>query len=434
MLPTPETSYSRNVMPSATTIILAGGEGSRLFPLTQSRCKPAVTFAGRYRIIDVAISNSINSSIHEIYIISQFLATTLNNYIANTYLSKPFPKAQIQILSPDATDGRKGLYAGTADAIRKNLNFFANSSSEYFIILSGDQLYTMDLSKLLSFAHERDADLTIATLVVGKEEAKRMGVMKIDNSYQITDFYEKPKTNELLNRFALPKDLALNHGISAHPSFLGSMGIYVFKKQALLNLLKEDPREDFGKHLIPTQLEKGKTFAYTFQGYWEDIGTITSFYEANLRLASANTSCLDLYNENYPIYTASYNLPSARVSNTRVSDSIICDGSIIHADEITNSMIGIRSQIHEGTVIKDSIIMGNQHYLPQTTFTSPIPFSIGKNCHIQKAIIDEHCQIGNNVKLLNKSNIRNFDGEQYYIRDGIIIVPAGTRLQDGFSI
>jgi glucose-1-phosphate adenylyltransferase len=413
---------------SASAIILAGGEGNRLFPLTQFRCKPAVSFGGRYRLIDVAVSNSINSSISDIYIISQFLAPTLNNYISNAYISKASHRTQIRLLSPDATLGRKGLYEGTADAIRKNIETLLQSSSQYFIILSGDQLYTMDLNHMLSFAVEKDADLVIAALPVGKEEAKRMGVMKINPSFHIMDFFEKPKTNTLLEPFQLPAEAALSR------EYLGSMGIYVFKREALINLLKEDAREDFGKHLIPSQLEKGKTFAYIFDGYWEDIGTITSFYEANLRLTK-NHTCLDLYNERNPIYAEHHHLPPARLINTRVSESSICDGSVLEASEIIHSMIGIRSHIKAGTKIVDSIIMGNQRYSPLADECKICtPFSIGQNCHIEKAIIDEHCIIGNNVRLINADKVKNFDDKDFFIRDGIIIIPSGTYLPDGFTI
>lgn len=415
--------------PSVSAIILAGGEGSRLFPLTQFRCKPAVTFGGRYRIIDVAVSNAINSSITDIYIISQFLAPTLNNYIASTYISRSAPRAQIHLLSPDASLGRKGLYEGTADAVRKNIDTILQSGSQYVVILSGDQLYTMDLSDMLSFAIKKNADLTIATIPVNKEDAKRMGVLKVDPTLQIIDFFEKPKSAQALEQFQIPAEMNYSQ------EYLGSMGIYIFKKEALALLLKEDTREDFGKHLIPTQMQKGKTFAYIFNGYWEDIGTITSFYEANLRLTK-NSTCLDLYNERYPIYTQQLHLPSPRLINTKVSDSIICDGSIIEASDITNSMIGIRSYIKKGTKIVDSIIMGNQRYspLPEELKLSTFPFSIGENCRIEKAIIDEHCVIGNNVSLTNLEKIKNHDSENYFIRDGIIIIPAGTHLPDNFTI
>ena len=420
--------WQHKPLSSVSAIILAGGEGNRLFPLTQFRCKPAVTFGGRYRIIDVAVSNAINSSITEVYIISQFLAPTLNNYIANTYISRSSHRAQIRILSPDATLGRKGLYEGTADAVRKNLKTILQSPSKYFVILSGDQLYTMDLSDMLSFAIKKNADLTIATIPVNREEAKRMGVMKVNPSLQITNFFEKPKSTEILEEFQNPAEIGSSN------EYLGSMGIYIFKKEALLELLKEDRREDFGKHLIPTQMGKGKTFAYIFNGYWEDIGTITSFYEANLRLTK-NSTCLDLYNERYPIYTEHFHLPSPRLISTKVSDSIICDGSIIEASNITNSMIGIRSHIKKGTKIIDSIIMGNQRYSPlqEETKFSASPFSIGENCHIEKTIIDEHCLIGNNVTLSNPDKIKNYDAKEYFIRDGIIIIPAGTHLPDNFA-
>ncbi|MBM3200788.1 MAG: glucose-1-phosphate adenylyltransferase [Chlamydiae bacterium] len=410
---------------SASAIILAGGQGSRLFPLTQHRCKPAVMFGGRFRLIDVAVSNSLNSSITEIFVISQFLAPTINGYVKKAYTDIKRQNHKIHILSPQQDQGESSLYLGTADAIRKNIDILQNSTNEYFVILSGDQLYTMDIGDALNFAKKTDADLVIATLLVDQEDAERMGVMKISKTHEIVDFFEKPQSPEILGKFHLEESF------SKEKPYLGSMGIYIFKRETLLHLLQEDPREDFGKHLIPTQMQKGKTYAYIFNGYWEDIGTISSFYEANLKLLKKDTP-FDLYNERYPIYGEKLHLPPAKIINTKVLDSTICDGSVVESSEIKDSLIGIRSHIKSGTKIVSSIIMGNQQYSSDDQKTSP--YSIGSNCHIEKAIIDEHCVIGNNVKLVNEKNIKHLDAKEYFIRDGIIIVAAGTYLPDGFCI
>jgi len=411
----------------AATVIMAGGQGTRLFPLTQTRCKPDISFAGRYRLIDVPISNSLNSNVNNIFVISQFFASTLNKHISATFSSDPLHGGKIELLSPEETPLKKVWYEGTADAVRKNLPHLLKLPAEYYIILSGDQLYHMNLLDMLNFAKEQDADLTIATLAVKESDAKRMGVMKIDKKKYITQFFEKPTDTQTLNLFK--NDLE-----DTDKQYLASMGIYIFKRSALVKLLNEDPREDFGKHLIPTQIaKKQKTAAYIFDGYWEDIGTIRSFYEANLALTKSDT--LDLYNENAPIYAQTINLPSARLKDTLVHDSIICDGSIIGAKEISDSLIGMRSQIHENTIIKKSIVMGHQFYHPPKLKENIYPksFSIGKNCLIQNSIIDEHTQIGDNVKLINEQNLEHYDGKYLCVRDGIIVVPSGKTIPNNYT-
>ncbi|MBI5274228.1 MAG: glucose-1-phosphate adenylyltransferase [Chlamydiales bacterium] len=410
----------------AATIILAGGQGTRLFPLTQTRCKPDVSFAGRYKLIDIPISNSINAKISKIFVISQYFASDLNNHIASTFHAGALTSEKIEMLSPEETPLKKSWYQGTADAVRKNLSHFLHLPIEYFIILSGDQLYNMDLIDMLEFTKEKDAELTIATIPVKEKEARRMGIMKINKNHLITDFYEKPSDIKVLKKFKV-KDAK-----DPERCYLGSMGIYIFKKDTLIHLLNTDLREDFGKHIIPTQIKTGKkTAAYTYHGYWEDIGTVESFYEANLSLTT--TSCgLDLYNEQSPIYAQNINLPSAFVKNTRVTDSIICDGSIINAKEITHSLIGLRSRIMEGTIIQDSIVIGNPSYTSSLPTQDPHDYFIGKNCIIKKAIIDEQTQIEDNVSLTNEKHIMHYDSDHLYVRDGIIVIPAGTHLPKNF--
>jgi glucose-1-phosphate adenylyltransferase len=409
------------------TIILAGGEGRRLQPLTQMRCKPAVNFAGRYRIIDIAISNAINARYKDIFILSQFLADSLNNYLINTYGDLKLLGANLKILSPKKTEEQNIWYQGTADAVRKNLKTLLKHPAEYFIILSGDQLYNMNLNEFLQFAKEKDADLTIATIPINQNEAKRMGVMKIHPSFEITDFFEKPQDPQTLLKFALAPEIAAKHNALSDLSFLGSMGIYIFKRKALIDLLYQDNRDDFGKHLIPTQLKKGKTFAYIFDGYWEDIGTIQSYYNANLKLTT-NSCCLDFYNENRPIYSQSTSLPSARIEGENVSQAIICDGSIIQASEVTHSMVGMKTFIGKGTKLNDSVIIG---WSPQSEHS---PTRIGENCLIQGAILDEGCQIESGVHLVNSEKIQEFDSDMIAIRDGIIIVKAGAHIPTNYRL
>ncbi len=415
----------KNPNSEVATVILAGGEGTRLQPLTQIRCKPAISFGGRYRLIDVAISNAINAKMNDIYVLTQFLAASINNYLLEAYPTHGGREAHIEILSPEDSPHGNVWYKGTADSVRQNLPYLLLNPANYFVILSGDQLYSMDLRDMLEFAKEKDADLTIATIPVAESEAKRMGVMKINRDLEITDFFEKPQEPATLREFAIAPEISERRNAKDDMSFLGSAGIYIFKRQALIDLLTQDPREDFGKHLIPTQLRKGKTSAYIFDGYWEDIGTISSYYNANLRLAE-NHSCLNLYDCTRPIFSQSILLPSPRIIGSSVSKSIICDGSVIHGKEITHSMIGLNSLVGEETILRGTIMMG------WSPHSNRDPIKIGSGCLIQKAIIDEGVLIGDQVSLINKNNLQSYDDPWLSIREGIFVVKAGARIPDGF--
>lgn len=426
-----------HIADNVATIILAGGEGTRLYPLTQTRCKPAVSFAGRYRLIDIPISNSLNSGIKDIYVISQFFSAALNNHIKDTFPLDHFQGGRMSFLYPEETADGISVYKGTADAVRKNLSAFKQSSAEYFLILSGDQLYNMDLYAMIAFAKQNDADLTIAALPIKETEAKRMGLLQINDSYEITDFFEKPTDPDILKKYALDNKFLDTHHLSKGHEHLyfGSMGIYVFKREVLFDLLEKHPDHDFGKHIIPNQLKQGKNFAFYYDGYWEDIGTITSYYTATLAL-TRNHLGLDLYNESLPIFSSNIHLPCARVDGTSVTHSILSQGSIIEAKEISHCMIGLRSIIKQGTIIRNSILMGNQFYSPPPAFHDRLPesFTVGENCHIENAILDEHVKIGNNVKLINKNHLKHYDGKGICIRDGIIVVTSGTTIPDGFEL
>ena len=418
-----ESSIGSNV----ATIVLAGGQGTRLFPLTANRCKPAVAFGGRYRLIDIPISNSLNSKIRQIFVISQYFASDLHQHITSTYQLDRFREGGIELLTPQETPEGKNWYKGTADAVRQNLDFLLKTPAEYFLILSGDQLYNMDLVRMIQFAKKEDADLVIAALPVKEAEARRMGLLKIDSASRITDFYEKPQEAAQLKYFQLPEK-------ADPPHYLGSMGIYVFKRSAIASLA-EETGDDFGKHLIPTLIKKSKSSAFVYDGYWEDIGTVASYYQANLALTTQR-NCLDTYNENNPIFSQPYNIPGAMIRGTKVKNSIISQGAIVEAEEITHSVVGIRSQIGKGTIIRDSIIIGNRFYHPPEHLRAQLPthLTIGQNCLIEKAIVDEHTSIGNHVQLINKQNIQKMDGDGIYIREGIIIVMPGTSLPDGFIL
>jgi glucose-1-phosphate adenylyltransferase len=418
-------------------VILAGGQGTRLFPLTMHRCKPAVSFGGRYRLIDIPISNSLNSKMNNIFVISQYFSSDLINHIKETYRLDHFQGGSLVFLNPEERTTGKIWYKGTADAVRKNLEHLMKLPIDYFLILSGDQLYNMDLKAMVSFAKRKGADLTIATLPVEKAEASRLGLLKIDKESRIIDFHEKPKDPTTLGKLQLSDQFIDDQAIKniTCPCFLASMGIYVFKRDVLLSLLKEDFRDDFGKHIIPSQIKDGKSYAFLHQGYWEDIGTISSFYEANLALTT-NSLGIDLYNEVLPIYARNHHLPGSRIHKTRVTDSLICDGSIVHAEEIKNSVIGIRGVINKGTIIRNSIILGNEYYTAPDgeEGSAKQKFEIGEHCLIEKTIIDENVTIGNKVTLTNQKDLKKYDGDGIFIRDGIIVIPSGTTLPDNFTL
>lgn len=418
-------------------VILAGGQGTRLHPLTLNRCKPAVSFGGRYRLIDIPISNSLNSNMKNIFVISQYFSSGLNQHIQETYHLDHFQGGTLHLISPEERPTGKIWYKGTADAVRKNLEHLMQLPIDYFLILSGDQLYNMDLEAMVAFAHKKDADLTIATLPVGLSEAPRLGLLNVNEDSDIIDFYEKPKDPEIIAKFELSPSFIVKQKIQnvSSPCFLASMGIYVFKKDVLISLLNEDQREDFGQHLIPTLIKRGKSAAFLYQGYWEDIGTISSYYEANLSLTT-NTLGLNLYNEILPIYAHNHFLPGARINNAQISDSVICDGAIIEAKEIKHSIVGIRGVIKKGTVIHDSIILGNNYYSPTEGQEEDKSnhFQIGENCIIKKTIIDENVIIGNNVTLTNEKQLKKYEGDGIFIREGIIVVTSGTTIPDNFVL
>jgi glucose-1-phosphate adenylyltransferase len=421
-------------------IILAGGQGTRLFPLTQSRCKPALLFGGRYRLIDIPVSNSLNAGISKIFVLTQFLARSLHRHIFRTYHQDSFFPGSIEVLSAEQKPGKSDWFQGTADAVRQNVEYLLETQAEFFLILSGDQLYRLDYEKLLKCTEQKDVDVWVATLAISEKEAPRMGVMKINEDNHIVDFCEKPNTPELLERMKTPQFALKKLGLDADggKQFLGSMGIYLFRRSALFELLSEDTRDDFGKHLIPTQVKKGRIAAFVHDGYWEDIGTIESFYTANLALNQEHPpfTCHDEFS---PIFTTSHHLPGPRFGNTTIKASTICEGSIIEADEVTNSILGQRTVVKQGTIIKDSYLMGNDFYSRpedpcETIATTRLPItpSIGENCFITKAIIDKNVSIGKGVHLVNKNGHSSYDSENLYVRDGIIVVPSGATLPDDF--
>ncbi len=432
-----ETSDSQSVdMRQVASLILSGGEGTRLHPLTLARCKPAINFGGKYRLIDVPISNSLHAGCKKVFLLTQFLSSSLHQHVFQTYMQGP-GAGSIEILTAEQKPSKKNWFQGTADAVRQNIDYLLESPFEYFLILSGDQLYNIDFQEMVHFAKKNDSDVVVATIPVNTQDAKRMGILKVDEQNSITSFYEKPQDNDLLQQLRSPSNILEKAGVApaGERVYLGSMGIYLFKRKALVDLLSEDIREDFGKHLIPTKVASGKISAYLYTGYWEDIGTIETFYQANLALTETNP-VFNFHNEARPIYTYRYDLPPAKFTTCQIQKSILCEGSIIEADEITHSLLGPRTVIGSGAIIRDSYLMGNDYYVSPVNDHCKLPSEpqIGENCIIKKAIIDKNVRIGKGVQLINKQHLTRYESELVFIRDGIIVVPRGSVLPDGFIL
>ncbi len=418
-------------MDRVAAVILGGGQGSRLFPLTSMRPKPAVQFGGRYRLIDVPISNALNCNINKIFVLTQFLSTRLHQYLFQAYSNLNSNNSFIDILGVEQKRGSEGWYQGTADAVRQNIPYLEECPVDYFLILSGDQLYNMDYHDLLMMAYETNADTLVASLAVDRNQASRMGLLKVNSRNQIVNFCEKPKDPILLDAMKSPKEMLerFQRSQGGAKEWLGSMGIYLFKKEFLLDLLKEDEREDFGKHLLPTCVEKGSAYVYPFDGYWEDIGTIESFFEANLALTRENPQFRCHIEEN-PIYSCPLRLPGPKIARAEIENSILCGGSIVEAQSLSSSILGPRSIVKRGTKIERSYIMGGDYY------THPVRKNtqqIGEDCLIKNCIIDQNVRIGDGVVLTNQQNLQNFDSDRLFVRDGIIVIPKDVHLPEGFS-
>lgn len=432
-----ETSLPVN-MGRVAAVIMGGGQGSRLAPLTNARCKPAVSFGGRYRLIDIAMSNAINSGCQKIYVLTQFLAASLHKHICSTYHMSSFSPNYIELLSAEQKPSRNSWYLGTADAVRKNLEYLAESPADYFLILSGDQLYNFNFKDMVQFSLETDADLVIAALPVNESDAKRMGILKFNEDRSITEFQEKPQTRSVLDQMRM-SDYMVEQVIDKEAQkqkrfYLGSMGIYLFKREALFKLLQDDEREDFGKHLIPTKVKQGKVSAYVYNGYWEDIGTIDSFYQANMALTTTNPP-LNCHDATSPIRFHQGNLPPPKIIDSHIKNSIICDGCFIEADEVSGCILGPRVVVKGGTILRNSYVMGNDYYSPPSQIRHiPSDLSIGEHCLIDRTIIDHNVHIGNGVQLINKDKHHRYEGENVFIRDGIIIVTSGANIPDGFVL
>jgi len=415
-------------------IIMGGGAGTRLFPLTKERAKPAVPVAGKYRLVDIPISNCLNAGFRQVYVLTQFNSESLHRHIATTYKFDNFTKSFVEILAAQQTPEDSRWYQGTADAVRQNLRYLLERPYEYYLILSGDQLYRMDYSHLLQAHLQSGADITLGTTPVDRQAASGFGIMQSDAKRRIFRFEEKPKDSKLLDELRIPPDLLneLGHPVDTE-LYQGSMGIYVFNRQVLIDVLGNN-HDDFGKHIIPASLQEYKVFAYIFQGYWEDIGTVRAFYEANLALTDTvpNYNFFDHLN---PIYTYPRFLPASKINGAQVRSAIIADGCIITDANIERAIIGIRSVIESGSSIRNSVLMGADFYQGEhpPMFDAP-PLGIGRRCVIEGAIIDKNARIGDGVVIRAEGKPANVDGANYYIRDGVVVIPKGAVIPAGTSI
>ena len=418
-------------MDNVISVILGGGRGTRLYPLTKERSKPAVPLAGKYRLIDIPISNCLNAGLNKIYVLTQFNSASLHRHITRAYKFDNFSRGFIEILAAAQTTESVNWYQGTADAVRQNLRFVNQPNIDLVLILSGDQLYRMDYLQAIKEHIRTGAEITISSLPVERKDAHHLGILKVDDQGRVTDFFEKPKDENIINTLSFPASAFDRRGVQAKGrTLIASMGIYIFNLDVLNDVLKESNKSDFGKDIIPDIIKKRRVFAHFFDGYWEDIGTIKSFYEANLNLASLTPS-FDLYNEQSPIYTNPLFLPGSIMNDCKITHSIISDGCIINNAEIHKSVIGIRSIIGKNTFIGNSIIMGADYYEVETNLranrSKKIPdIGIGNNSRISGAIIDKNVHIGENVVIENAKKLETFDAKNYMIRDHIVIVTRGS--------
>jgi glucose-1-phosphate adenylyltransferase len=404
-------------------VILGGGRGSRLYPLTKMRSKPAVPIAGKYRLIDIPLSNCINSGIYRIHVLTQFNSVSLHRHITNSFQFDAFHTGWVQVLAAEQTLASEAWYQGTADAVRKQLFEIQSAGSEHVLILAGDHLYQMDYGPMVEYHEAKGADITIAAQPVGVHEADRFGLLHRGPDGRITTFVEKPRDPEVQARMVSRDD--------PERPYLGSMGIYLFKTQVLVDLLTRHPDfDDFGHHMIPHSISQQAVYGFDFDGYWQDIGTIRSFYDTNLELTVPNAR-FNFYDAHHPIYTHSRFLPGSIVEDSRLTDTLLTEGCVIHKAEINHAIIGLRSQIGPGTLIKDSIVMGADYYQRKH---SAVPLGIGANCHIEGAILDKNVSLSHDVVIKPFPRGTEMDQGDWVVQDGIVVIPKGTTLPAGTRI
>lgn len=417
-------------------VIMGGGAGTRLHPLTMDRAKPAVPLAGKYRLVDIPISNCLNSGLRKIYLLTQFNSSSLHRHIQRTYKFDEFSDGYVEIMAAQQTpDKTAGWYQGTADAVRRNLRHLDNEAHDLVLILSGDQLYRMDYREILAHHIARQADITVATLPVRRSEAKGFGIMQIGPDSRIVRFVEKPKEDPVLDGLRLDSRLRERLGIQSDEDvFLASMGIYVFNADTLKAALDND-RIDFGKDIIPWSIQNHAVFAYVFEGYWEDIGTIKAFFNANLDLCAPMPK-FNLFDRIRPIYTRPRYLPASKCHGGRLKDAVLADGCIIGDATLSRALLGIRSVIGSGVVLEDVVMMGADYYDDQQMrpFPEAPPLGVGDGTRVKRAIIDKNVRIGRNCLISPEGKETHADHALYCVRDGIIVIPKGAVIPDGTAL
>jgi glucose-1-phosphate adenylyltransferase len=434
-------ALSTIALPPGTTqqtlaIVMGGGAGTRLFPLTKDRSKPAVPLGGKYRLVDIPISNCLNSGLRSIYVLTQFNTMSLHRHIQASYKFDNFSRSFVDILAAQQTPEHSDWYQGTADAVRQNMRYFLERPFDYYLILSGDQLYRMDFRKLLHQHIRSGADITLATKPVPRSQASDFGIMESDANRRVVRFVEKPKDAAVLDTLKLGPDLLGSIGMSAGEElFQASMGIYVFNRQVLCDCLADEAMVDFGKHIIPNAIQERNVSVYIFNDYWEDIGTIRAFYEANLDLTDLLPK-YSFFDASAPIYTHPRFLPGSKINGAVLRQAIVADGCIISDAHIERSVIGVRSVIQTGATIRNSIVMGADYYEtdPSSIPQGVPPIGIGRNCVIDRAIIDKNARIADGVVITPEGKPPDFDGGNYFIRDGIVVVPKNAVIPAGFWI
>lgn len=419
-------------MNQTLAVILGGGAGTRLFPLTSDRAKPAVPLAGKYRLVDVPISNCINSGLYRIFVLTQYNSASLNNHITRSYVFDRVRGGFVTLLAAEQTASSELWYQGTADAVRRSIPHIRNYPHEYIIILSGDQLYMMDYRLMLEHHKRHDAEITIAVTPVRAEEAPGFGILKMDAEHRITEFYEKPKLEELAG-----KESPVSPELEAQGRvYLASMGIYVFNSAALQDELDENPGDhDFGKQIIPGAIGRRRVVAYPFTGYWNDIGTVRSFFETNIMLAQPKPE-FNLYDANNPLFTNARMLPPVKINNSRVERAIIGEGAVIVDSDISDAVIGVRSYIAAGARIRRAVLMGSDYYPWQdpeerNPVQGPSNPGIGEGTVIENAIIDRNASVGRSCVITNQGGIQEGEGPGFYIRDGIVVILKNAEIPDG---
>lgn len=429
-------------MKNVLGIILGGGAGTRLYPLTKLRAKPAVPLAGKYRLIDIPVSNCINSDINKIYVLTQFNSASLNRHLSRTYNFSGISEGFVEVLAAQQTPESPSWFQGTADAVRQYLWLFQEWDVDEYLILSGDHLYRMDYSQFVQRHRETGADITLSVIPIDEKRASDFGLMKIDDMGRVVDFSEKPKGEALKQMQVDTTVLGLTPEEAKNSPYIASMGIYVFKKEVLDKLLHESAdKTDFGKEIIPGAAEDYNIQAYLFQGYWEDIGTIEAFYESNLALTKQPAPPFSFYDEGAPIYTRARYLPPSKLLDCQVIESMIGEGCILKNCQISRSVLGIRSRVESGCKIEDTLVMGADFYEPfaerqSGSFEGKVPMGIGEESIIRRAIIDKNARIGRKVLILNKERVREADREDqgFYIRSGIVVVLKNAVIPDGTVI